>query len=326
MNEIVILIWTVLAAVLGFVTLYVLKQQKRVLGKIMMVFLVAMLVLVFLVSMATYWLVHPSIDLIWLNRLNLLVLGGVTTWALYYRPWTIRHKTLYKSDSLLPELLFIGAAGCVASVVYTLAPQWIQVVPMADDVSIRLWDLPLVFFIPIVWLKTVDFAGQVPFKTVENPFIFTIEEEDIRNWPRRDLMQVNFRLKTSLEDEFDVFTWNSKPWIEAPKEVALGKVFRLMIQQRRQRQDLDTIQDMGDEYNGTPGFWWAFKIKFQLSRPSTWKKSSFYLNPDLSLKQNGIANGDLILAQRLPGDGKKVEVDYSGVDDDDFGKTVLINR
>lgn len=326
MNEIVIFIWIVLAAILGFVMLYVLKKQKRALGKMMMVFLVVMIFAALLVSLATYWIFHPSINLIWLNRLNMLLLGGVTTWALFYRPWTIRHKTLYKADSLLPELLFIGSAGCVTSVIYTLAPQFIQLVSLDEDLSIRLWDLPLLFFVPLVWMKTGDLAGQVPFKTVENPFIFTIEDEDIRNWPRRDLMQVNFRLKTSLEDEFNLFTWDSKPWIEAPKEVALGKVFRLMIQQRRQRKDLDTIQDMGDEYNGTPGFWWAFKVKFQLLRPTTWKKSTLYLNPDLSLKQNGIASGDLIVAQRLPGDGKKVQLDYSGVDDDDFGKTVIINR
>jgi hypothetical protein len=292
----------------------------------MMVFMVVMLVLVFLVSMVTHWALYPSINLIWFNRVNMILLGGLTTWALYYRSWAQRSTSQFKSDSFVTELLFVAASACVSSALYALAPQWIQIVPLADDYSLHSWDWPLLFFLPVAWLKTCDLVGQVPFKTVENPFIFTIEEEDIRNWPRRDLMQVNFRLKNSLEHEFDLFTWNSKPWIEAPKEVSLGRVFRLMIQQRRLRQDLDTIQDMGDEYNGTPGFWWAFKVKFDLLRPSTWKKSSHYLNPDLSLKQNGIANGDLIIAQRLPGDGKKVELDYGIADEEDFGKTVIINR
>lgn len=326
MGEIVILIWTILAATLGFLLVYVLKMQKRALGKMMMVFIVVMLVVGFLAGMTTHWLAYPSMHLVWLNRINMVVLGTITTWALYFRPWTIRNTSTFKDDSILPEFLFMGSGACLTAVIYMSAPQLIQLVPLNEDLSIASWDLPLLFFSPIVCLKMFDLAGQVPFQTVENPFIFTIEEEDIRNWPRRDLMQVNFRLKNSLEQENDLFSWESKPWIEAPKEVALGRVFRLMIQQRRQRQDLETIQDMGDEYDGTPSFWWAFKVKFQLFRPSTWTKTSTYLNPDLSLKQNGIANGDLIVAKRVPGDGKKIEVDYSEVDDDDYGKTVIINR
>lgn len=326
MNELVIFIWTILAATFGFLLLYVLKKQKRKLGKLMMVFVLVMLAIVFLVSASTYWLAYPSIHLIWLDRFNFLALGAVTTWALYFRPWTVRNTSDYQLDSILPELLFLAGGGCLAAVLYVSTPQFIELVPYSKDLSKDLWDLPLLFLFPLLFIKTFDLVGHVPFWTLENPFLFTIEEEDIRNWPRRDLMQVNFSLKNSLEQEYDLFAWSTKPWIEAPKEVALGRVFRLMIQQRRQRTDLETIQDMGDEYDGQPSFWWAFKIKFQLFKPSTWARSKSYLNPDLSLKQNGILNGDLIEAKRVPGEGKKVEIDYGHVDDDDMGKTVIINR
>lgn len=326
MTELVILIWTILAATLTFVLLYVMKQQKRKLGKFMMIYVLILMVVVFLVSMATYWLGYPSVNMIWLDRLNFLLLGTIATWTLYYRPWTQRHQHDFKEDSILPETLFLAGAGCLSAVVYATAPQVIEVVPYSKDLSADLWDIPLLFLFPIACLKMIDMAGQIPFWTVENPFIFTIEQEDIRNWPRRDLAQVNFRIKNSLEEEHDLFTWATKPWIEAPKEVQLGRVFRLLIQQRRTRTNLETIQDMGDEYDGLPSFWWGFKIKFQLFRPSTWSRSSTYLNPDLSLTQNGILNGDLIVATRIPGEGKKVDIDYGQIEDDDLGKTVIINR
>ena len=246
---------------------------------------------------------------------------------MYKRPWTLRHEFKYEEDAFLVEFLFVLSGGLICGLAFVTSPQAFEVVPYSVDLSSDYWDIPLVYLLPFLIFKMSDYSSQIPYRLVENPWVFPLEAENPETWPWRDLMQVNFEIKRSLLDEYNIFSWSARPWIESPKEVSLGKIFRLAMQERRQRKDLSSIQDMGDEYDGTPRFCWIFSFKRIWYNPATWFRQPRFVNPDLSLKQNKIRKGDIIVARRIPGDGTKPSgINYENMLHEDDDKTVIVKR
>ena len=327
MKELVIIIWTVLVMVFSFLLMFALKKQKRQMGKLVMIYKIILVLICFGISFLVFYSLAESPHFVWASRLTIFVLGILNVWAMYSRPWPVRHRFKYEEDAFLIEFIFVTIGGLLCGIAFVSAPQVFYLIPFSVDVSITLWDIPLIFLLPFLILKLADFSAQVPFRTVENPWIFPLEPVNVEKWPWRDLMQINFQVKKSLLDEYHIFSWPANPWIEGPKEVNLGEIFRLVIQERRQRRELSTIQDMGDEYDGAPRFCWLFKIKKIWYKPSTWFRNPRFLNPDLSINQNKIQKGDVIIAKRIPGDGTKPQgINYQGMTGEDPDKTVIILR
>lgn len=328
MKETFVLVWGISSMILGFLIVFIMKKQKRKLEKYWMIYKLILVLLTYLLSTAVFYFLVDSPHLVWSSRLVILGLGILNVWAMYKRPWVVRNVHLYAEDSFLPEFVFVLLSSVLIAITFVAAPQTFGFIDYSIDVSRIFFDAPFIFALPFLVLKTADFSSQVPFRNIENPWVFPIEPANPSDWPWRDLIQVNFELKSSLLEEYDLFSWRSKPWIEGPKEVSLGQVFRLAMQERRKRTDLASIQDMGDEYDGSPRFVWIFSFKKFWYNPMSWFRNPRFINADLSISQNKIKKGDVIIARRVPGDGKKITtIDYQGlVDEDDMDKTVIITK
>lgn len=327
MREFIVLVWFVLLIITSVLLVFFVKRHKRKLDKYAVIYKLVLMLTVFLCSSLTYFFLYDSPHIIWVTRTVILILGMLNVYALYKRPWTIRHPLKYEEDSFLVESLFVSISALLAATIFTKAPQIWGILPYSKDVSATIADAPLWFWLPFLVYKLRDFSGQVPFKLVENPWVFPLEPVNADQWPWRNLMQVNFEIRRSLIDEYDLAATPARPWIEAPKEVSIGMIFRLAMQERRKKESLTSIQDMGDEYDGTPRFCWIFSIKKVWYNPLTWFRESHFINPDLSVVQNKLQKGDIILVRRIPGDGTKTAgLNYS----EDFGfdadKTVIIKR
>jgi len=328
MSEFVILIWGILTMILGFLLVFLMKKQKRKLEKYWMIYKLVLIVLSFLVSAVAYYFLVDSPHVIWVVRLGILLLGTLNVWILYRRPWPVRNAFKFEEDAFWPEFVFVLLGGLLVSIAFATTPQTLGIIDYSVNVSETFWDGPIVFLLPFLVFKMSDISSQVPFKIVENPWVFPLERINASEWPMRELMQVNFEVKRSLLDEYNLFSWWAKPWIEAPKEVNLGQAFQLAMQERRRKSELVSIQDLGDEYDGPPRFVWIFSFKKVWYNPMTWFRNPRYINPDLSIKQNDIQKGDVIVARRVPGDGSTpVNRDYGQyTSGDDNDKTVLIKR
>lgn len=327
MRELVVLIWAILILLCGMLLAWSLKRSKRKAGKYVMYHKLILIVISFLTSGLLYLCLRKSPHLVWSVRLMVICLGTLNVWVIFKQKWTVRNKFKHEEDSFMPEFMFMLLSGLICATALVASPQVFGLVDYSKDLSRTLWDLPLMFILPFLILKITDFASQIPYRTVENPWLYPIEPTSAENWPWRDLMQANFKVRRSLKDEYNMFRWSASPWIEAPKEIGLGKIFALMMQERRKNPQLDSIQDMGIEYDGTPQFWWIFSIKKTWYRPSTWFRKPRYLNPDLSLIQNKVRERDVIIAKRIPGDGTKPALTgYRHYDTNDTEKTVLIQR
>ena len=262
------------------------------------------------------------------NRVSILLVGMINAFVIYTQTWTKRDVLNSDSDSFWLEFLYIASCAFAGSISYVAAPYTFEFVPYSEDISAMLWDIPLVYLLPFILLKLIDLAGHVPLKELKVPYLFPIERVDPSKWNRKaKVARINFELNDSLETEYDMFSWHAKPFIEAPIEEELGKVFRLCIQIRREKGNFSAIQDMGDEYDGDAQFCWLFYKKAHFLKPKSWFNKNKYLNPFLSITANGIQPSDIIIAQRIHGDGSHYAVeqlDYPIINDDE--KTVIIPR
>jgi len=238
MKEIFIIIWTVLIFIISFLLLFVAKRKKRKLGRYVAVHKLILILLSYGVGFLLFYFLNKSPHLIWVSRATFFALGILNVWATYAQNWTIRDTLKYEQDSFLPELLFNLLHAFLASLAFVIAPQMLGLVKYEVDVSSLLWDLPFVFLLPFLIFKLGDMSSQIPFRVVENPWLYPLEPLNAEGWPQRNLMQINFQVKKSLLDEYHLFSWPAPPWVEAPKEIVLGSVFRWTMQERRKRSDL----------------------------------------------------------------------------------------
>lgn len=328
MLNIVIIVWLVLLIVSAGALMLLLKHYDRKLGKYDMLFRLGYAILAFGVSGLIYFFLKGDThSLVLATRIALLVLGAFNTAVIYHQKWSIRNGTNYKEDSFWLEMVYMLSCAFTSAIVFLAAPYTMELVPYADNLAITLWDAPLVYMLPFLVWKTIDLAGQRPLKQIERPWIFPIEQVNPKDWQWRNLKQVNFELQNSLESEYDLFSWHAKPWIEAPREMGLGLAFRLCIQLRRENKNYSSIQDMGDEYDGDAQFCWLFYRKRRLTQPSTWFTGKRYLNPFLSIAENKLGKGDVIVATRIAGDGSHIAQDYfANPNSDQAEKTVYIQR
>ncbi len=329
MKEPVIIVWGVLAIITGFWLKWCLKRYGRQPDSTTPIHLFVFALLCSIAAVTIQLTMKASIHTVWVSRLVLLVIGSLHVWSLYRQSLAKRDPYSYEKDSYITEIAFTSSLAFVCSICFVLSPRLLSLLKIAKTPSdLTLWDAPLVFLLPLLVYKLFDLAGQVPFRYVENTWFYPLETVNVEKWPWRDLVRVNFRVTNSLLDEYLMFGRKADPWIEIPKEATLGNIFRLTMQERRKKQGLSTIQDLGTEYGGEPKFWWLFKVKFIWWRPSTWTREPRFLNPDLSITANKILNDDVIVAKRLPASKEQLPINrpWDGRMDYDPDKTVILNR
>ncbi len=329
MLEPVIIVWVVLLAISAGLMMFLLKQKGRKISKYDMLFRLGYAALAFGLGALNYFLFEEHNNwLILTSRLSLLVLGVVNVMVIYRQAWALRDQLNFKTDSFWLEMLYLFSCAFTGSICYIAAPYVFQMVPYSVDLSAQLWDIPLVYMLPFFHLKVFDLSGQIPLKALKTPWLFPIEPVDTTDWNRKaKVIRANFELHDSLESEYDLFSWYAKPFIEAPLHIELGKVFRVCIQIRREKGNFSAIQDMGDEYHGAAQFCWLFYKKPQLTDPKSLFGKTKYLNPFLSMAENGIKSTDIVVAQRIYGEGSHYaqdDPDYPVIRED--VKTVIIPR
>jgi Ca2+/Na+ antiporter len=325
----VIIIWVVLLVISAAVLMLLLKHRDRKLSKYDMLFRLGYAALAFgLAALAFLLFDKDSVWLVSISRLCLLFVGVINVVTIYKQAWTKRDRLNAEEDSFWIEMVYILSCAFTASVAFVAAPYAFQLIPYSEDLSAIFWDIPLVYALPYFIVKVFDITGHMPLKAAPKPWLFPIERVEPSEWNwKAKVQRINFELHDSLETEYDLFSWYAKPYIEAPLDAELGKIFRMCIQIRREKGNYTAIQDMGDEYDGAAQFCWLYYKKPRLLEPESWFKQKRYLNPFASISANGITAKDIIVAQRIHGDGSHYAIDQqdlSTTNDDE--KTVFISR
>lgn len=325
MYELTFICWSILAFVSGIVFLFTARYRKRKLKKYAGFQKIGLMVLSALLGWLTFYFVGQSPHIGWVVRLVVLALGGLSLWVTYLQTWPKRDQQDYQEDSFLVEYLYFQFSAFLACTFLFLAPILTTVIAVEELSKINnYWALPVVFLLPFLIRKVFDFAIQRPFRYVEVQWDYPLEALNVEKIPWENFMQVNFRLKGSLEDEYRLFSPSAKPWIEAPKEMTLADAFRMTIQERSKRTELTSIQDLGNTYTGAERFWWLFSLRIVWWNPLTWFRKPRYLNPKQSLNRIQLKKGDTIVARRIPYGAAYAIENFTSEEDHD--KTVIIRR
>ena len=329
MKEPIVIIWSTLVILVGIWLRWSLKRQQRSFDRETPIHIFVLVLLSSLAGITFQMTMKDSLHIVWASRLAFFCIGILHVWSLYHRKWMKRDKFNYVKDSFQPELAFTIALALGCSIAFVLSPRLMGLLRIGGiKPDFTLWDAPLVFLLPFLLFKLGDIASQIPYRFVEKNWFYPQELVNADKIPWRDLIRVNFIVANSLMEEYRLFGRRAHPWIEVPRELTLDKVFCLMVQERRKKQGLAIIQDLGSEYGGEPQFWWLFRLKFVWWKPSTWRRKPRYLNPDLSIGANNIRGGDIIIAWRVPADKEMMPANrpWTGRVDFDPEKTTVINR
>jgi Type VI secretion system, TssN len=275
----------------------------------------------------------------WVLRLVFLTFGCISTWGVFKLEWAVRDRFDAEKDSFEIEFAFISVVSSISVLLFSVAPTWVNIATKAKMMELlpseQIWDAGLCGILPFLIIKVGDWASQIPYRDVENRWAYPIEPLNYEFWEWHELMQVNFEISRSLRTEYQLFQKPLKylmnPWILAPKAQQMGDIFRVLVQERRKRRDLSLIQDIGTEYRGQAPFWLLFRVKRIWYRPNTWSRKVRYVNPNLSVEENEIQQGDVIRVERMPHFAKTVRyqipqksLKINGLEDE--GHTSIIKK
>lgn len=144
----------------------------------------------------------------------------------------------------------------------------------------------LAFFIPTLFYYTFEAAYSIPpaqyptwFYPLHNPI--DLPEED----PREKLLVIGFEIAKKISDAKKTY-FRAK----APDGIKLGDLYYHFLNDYNELQSETTIQY---DLNGIANEWW-FR-----TRPK-WYQRTRILDPNLSVRENGIRENSVIICERIP--------------------------
>lgn len=260
-------------------------------------FLILALVLGGLLGLLVYWFDKKGIMELsagyLLAQIIFLVLGILFPWLLYNKLfWTKRDGFIRAQDSFLPEFVYTLLTGLALSLGMILVLFYLM------KVGINMyWGVGVVFLVPFLFLKTLDFLRQIPLKDFKVKWAFSQRLINENEWNWSNEMWISFEVRESWNKPG--INRNAKFRILAPRNAPLGEIFRLAIREYNKQGKKIVVQDLGFESENTGLFWWLFSLKTVWNRPHTWFPNLRYLDPGDSALANALRPGDLVKVRRI---------------------------
>jgi hypothetical protein len=232
---------------------------------------------------------------IFLVGLILFLIAGLFYQSNVYKLiWARKDTYNWPKDSFITEATFtLGLSSLVTalciSVFGYITKKW--------EVAASMWGLVVIFPFPFLLTKVFDFLQQIPRKDFDKKWFYEVFPFDETQWKRENMVSIGFKVADSLSGETKLFTTRAKFSIVIPRDQPLKLIYRLALREYHKKKPSVPVQELGYE-DGIPKFWWLFKTPFLLWNPSTWFRWS-YLDPNESIANNNLKNGDFIVAKRM---------------------------
>ena len=224
----------------------------------------------------------------------LFCFGIVYVWWLYNKVlWTKRDLIYENNDSFWLEAFF----SLILTIGFSIGVVLVLYIKMQQTYFDKFWSVSLFFPVPFLIYKAFDFYMQIPEKHFKNKWIFTKNMIGEKEWVQENIIRVKFAVIESWYKPGMKKTLKFE--IPAPREAALGEVFRLAVRNYNHDGHDDSVQDLGIESENTNKFWWLFKLKAVWNRPHTWFPNIRYLDPFESTLSNGLRSHDLVKVIRI---------------------------
>ncbi len=218
-----------------------------------------------------------SWHLLILLQLLFLILGIIHVNVIYDTfEWALEKK-------FFPELGFTAFLWILGIIPFTL------ILSLVNDSQLYFWLAggSIFFIIPLFFVRSFDYAISIPDKILKK-WLFPVNEriED----PTDDEMKEPFIVSLLIERKAGNDLTQFK--IKAPKRIRVGKLFYFFI------------EDYNDQHPETP-----IEVVDRFGQPHSWQFyfqpkwggifGKVYVDPDLTVYQNGIRENSIIICERL---------------------------
>jgi len=260
----------------------------------------AVFAVVALVFGAVLWLLYQKAEIpiffVFLISLALFLIAGYFHLEkVYDLLWARRDVGNWTKDSFLTEAGFTFALSSVMTLLCLLLFGYLI---QKWEVAANMWGLVLVFPLPFLLVKTTDFLVQIPKKDFDKKWFYEVFPFDETQWKRENMVSVGFQVADSLKHENKWFSTKARFSIVIPRNQELRMIYRLALREYHKKNPSVPVQELGYEEEG-PRFWWLFYVPFILWKPSTWWRRNYYLDPNETIANNNLKNGDFIVAKRM---------------------------
>ncbi|WP_207431284.1 TssN family type VI secretion system protein [Sabulibacter ruber] len=253
-----------------------------------------------LMTGAIMWLLYemaqlPIFYIFVIGLVIFLIAGYFHLEKLYSLLWARRDADNWSKDSFLKEAGFTFSLASVMSLICLmcfgfLLKKW--------DVAASMWGFLLIFPLPFLLTKAYDFLRQIPEKDFDKKWFYEVFPFDETQWKRENMVSVGFQVADSLQNEGRWFSKKARFSIVIPRDQELRMIYRLALREYHKKNPSVPVQELGYEEEG-PKFWWLFYVPFLLWKPRTWWRQNPYLDPNESIANNHLRNGDFIVAKRM---------------------------
>lgn len=288
-----ILIFLLILSIIAIgITIWFWQLKRKDIKRATIIYIVLSILILTLVGflgMAVY-ISPPRIYLIIL--LIFLLLGIVHSSIMYSLNWAKKKTGDPSKDSFLPELLFTLLIGLYGLILYSLNfSLWNEDYPLVFSTAI------LSFPIPFLFLKTFHFSTHIKAPEFDKKARWDQFSDTLGTEME---LALRFQVAGTFEQERNPFHKRRTFRMAMANEDLLGNVFRYGIEEVNTEEDDIEIEDLerGGE-NKVPDFWWLFVVKTVLWKPSTWSRKIRYLDPFISVKDNRLRDGDIVIAKRI---------------------------
>ncbi len=147
----------------------------------------------------------------------------------------------------------------------------------------------ILFLVPFLVVKCFDFMLMIP-EEVYPMWYFPSGEVDLEipedAMDDESIIVVEFQMARALDENAELIKSRSK----LPLKLEFGRFFPIFLDQYNDRNAGTQIEFLDE--NKQP-YGWNFYIK------PKWYQSARYINPDITIRENGVRENDIIVAERV---------------------------
>jgi hypothetical protein len=274
-------IFGVLVTVFGAIFFLVKQGDKSISVKFFVLYTIGAIVVFALISLESFTAFRDPFSLYFYNQLCFLLLGAFHTFLL------TKLIGIEENESFIPELAFtlyvafLGGAIIAAGLVFLNHGANGRYAPIFASSLFAL-------IIPWLFYRTYIFLVWIPAPLYKKWYYPVGEEVDISDdmFEDKNIVVLKYSIQRTAANAKDIIDLRMR----APLRIELGKFFRIGIDNNNEG-DAGRPIEFCDEFSQP--FGWNFYI-----RPK-WYQSPRYLDPDLTIAENELKEGEVVVAERI---------------------------
>jgi hypothetical protein len=272
----------IFVTIIGFfaTAFFMLKEEgKEVSVKVFIIYSVVAILIAALLGLTGLITINSASSFFMGLQAAVFVLGIVHVFALY------RLNSWSEQESLWQELVFTLYVAMLGAFIFLILFNVLN----KHGYAVLFTSSFIFFLVPFLVVKCFDFMLMIPAE-VYPMWYFPAGEVDLEIpedvMDDESIIVVEFQMARALSDDAETIKSRSK----LPLKLEFGRFFPIFLDQYNDRNAGTQIEFLD---GSKQPYGWNFYIK------PKWYQSPRYINPDITIRENGVKENDIIVAERV---------------------------